>query len=205
MTAPTARVLVLAGPSGSGKSRLARRLQAEHGWPVMELDDFYREGGDPALPMSPLGLPDWDDVGSWDQEAALAAVRALCREGEVEVPVYDISASARVGSRRVRVGSAPVVVVEGIFAAHIVAPLAEQDLLAGAWCISGRPWVTFGRRFVRDVSERRKSLSTLWRRGHHLRRSEEGIVRAQQALGALPMTSTVAEARARDLLEDPAP
>jgi uridine kinase len=205
MTAPTARVLVLAGPSGSGKSRLARRLQAEHGWPVVELDDFYREAGDPALPMSPLGLPDWDDVGSWDQEAALAAVRALCREGEVEVPVYDISASARVGSRRVRVGSAPVVVAEGIFAAHIVAPLVEQDLLAGAWCISGRPWVTFGRRFVRDVSERRKSLSTLWRRGHHLRRSEEGIVRAQQALGALPMTSTVAEARARDLLEDPAP
>lgn len=199
------RVLVLAGPSGSGKSRLARRLQAEHGWPVVELDDFYREAGDPALPMSHLGLPDWDDVGSWDRDAALAAVQGLCRHGAATVPVYDISASARAGSHDVRVGTAPIVVVEGIFAAHIVQPLAECGLLAAAWCISGRPWVTFTRRFVRDVAERRKSMSTLWHRGHHLRRSEEGIVRAQRALGAVPMTSSVAEARARDLVGDPAP
>ena len=60
-----ARVLVLAGPSGAGKSRLARRLHAAHGWPIVQLDDFYRDGDDPALPMSPqAGLPDWDDVRS---------------------------------------------------------------------------------------------------------------------------------------------
>lgn len=42
----TTRVIVLAGPSGSGKSRLAERL----GLRTLRLDDFYRDGDDPALP-----------------------------------------------------------------------------------------------------------------------------------------------------------
>jgi len=41
------RVVVLAGPSGIGKSRLA----ALSGLPVLRLDDFYRSGDDPALPL----------------------------------------------------------------------------------------------------------------------------------------------------------
>ena len=57
----------MAGPSGVGKSHLARVL----GWSVLRLDDFYREGDDPDLPRSDLGLPDWDDPGSWDAVAAV--------------------------------------------------------------------------------------------------------------------------------------
>lgn len=67
-TARLARVVILSGPSGSGKSRLAARLQAARGWPIVRLDDFYRDGGDPALPMTDLGatrLVDWDDSRSW--------------------------------------------------------------------------------------------------------------------------------------------
>lgn len=35
------RVVLLAGPSGSGKSHLAERS----GLPVLRLDDFYKEAG----------------------------------------------------------------------------------------------------------------------------------------------------------------
>ena len=41
-----------AGPSGAGKSRLAARLQGAHGWPIVRLDDFYRDEDDPAMPRS---------------------------------------------------------------------------------------------------------------------------------------------------------
>ena len=50
-----ARVVILAGPSGSGRSRLAACLHRAHGWPVVRLDDFYRDGADPSLPMTDLG------------------------------------------------------------------------------------------------------------------------------------------------------
>ncbi|GAA5158215.1 uridine kinase family protein [Ornithinimicrobium tianjinense] len=197
------RVLVLAGPSGAGKSRLARRLHATYGWPLMQLDDFYREAGDPVLPMSPLGLPDWDDVRSWHLDAAVEALEQLCRTGRTDVPLYDISTSRITGHHLVTSDDHPVVVAEGIFAAHTISLLRERDLLAGAWCIRNRPWLTFGRRLVRDLAERRKSPLTLWRRGHVLRRAEPGIVAAQQALGAEPMTAAEAERRVSGLAGAP--
>ncbi|MGI8949125.1 MAG: uridine kinase family protein [Ornithinimicrobium sp.] len=204
MTAPppargTRSVLVLAGPSGAGKSRLAQRLAQRHGWPVLELDDFYLEAGDPRLP-GPSGEPtDWDDVRTWDQAAARQALHTLCSDGAVQVPVYDIPTSTTSGSRVVQAGEASVIVAEGIFAAHLIEDLRRCGLLAAAWCIRGRPWVTFARRLVRDVREHRKGLGTLWRRGHRLRRTQAGIVQAQQALGAVPMTASLAEERARSL------
>ncbi|WP_151526192.1 uridine kinase family protein [Serinicoccus kebangsaanensis] len=201
----TARVLVLAGPSGAGKSRLAARLHTDHGWPVVQLDDFYREGDDPDLPMSPLGLPDWDHVDSWDGAAAIDALERLCRDGAAQMPVYDISRSAIRGSHEVRLEGHTVVVAEGIFAAHVVDGLRRRGLLAGAWCIRHHPWLTFTRRLARDLAERRKPPMTLWRRGHVLRRAEPGIVSAQRSLGAEPMTAREAETRARGLPQDPSP
>ncbi|GAA1152110.1 uridine kinase family protein [Ornithinicoccus hortensis] len=194
------RVVVLCGPSGAGKSRLARRLHDTHGWPVVQLDDFYRELGDPDLPMSPLeGLPDWDDVRSWCLTDAVDALTTLCREGSVEVPVYDISTSRVSGRHRVITGGHPIVIAEGIFAAHTIAPLRDRGLLGAAWCVRGRPWKTFARRLARDLAERRKPPLTLVRRGLALRRAEPGIVGAQQALGAEPMTAREAEELSRDL------
>ncbi|MHA7126763.1 AAA family ATPase [Janibacter indicus] len=48
----TGRVVVLAGPSGSGKSRLAARLHRAHGWPVVRLDDFYKDLDAPTCPAA---------------------------------------------------------------------------------------------------------------------------------------------------------
>src|SRR5665811_1105500 len=67
------RVVIVAGPSGAGKSRLAAHLQNRHGWPIVRLDDFYRDGDDPSLPILPMGVPDWDNPRSWDADAAVQA------------------------------------------------------------------------------------------------------------------------------------
>ena len=97
----SARVILISGPSGSGKSRLASALHEAHGWPVVELDDFYRDGSDPQLPMSSLGLPDWDDPASWDHDSAVQALHSLRSDGDVQVPRYDISTSRATGTRSV--------------------------------------------------------------------------------------------------------
>lgn len=194
-----ARVILISGPSGSGKSRLASALHTAHGWPVVELDDFYRDGRDPRLPMSSLGLPDWDDAASWDQEAAVLALLTLRNDSEVLVPQYDISTSRTVGSRSVRLAGAELILAEGIFASHLIEPLGSQGILAQAWCIRDRPWLTFVKRFTRDVQQRRKPVRTLWRRGHQLRHAEPGIVHAQKLMGATAMSSRQARQHANDI------
>lgn len=191
----TARVVVLAGPSGAGKSRLAGRLNAAHGWPIVRLDDFYRDEDDPANPRSvELGIVDWDDAGSWNATAAVAALDTLVRTGSVETPVYDISTSRAVGTAVVTARPDDLILAEGIFAAEIIGALRERGLLAGAYCVHHDRFTTFVYRLVRDLSEHRKPPWTLMRRGLALMRDQPKVVARQRALGAEPARPRTLEA-----------
>ncbi|MEU5689823.1 ATP-binding protein [Streptomyces venezuelae] len=177
------RVVLLTGPSGSGKSSFAARS----GLPVLCLDDFYKEAGDPTLPVVPGSSDiDWDSPDSWDADVAVAAIAELCRTGRTKVPVYDISISARVGQEALDIERTPLFVAEGIFAADIVERCREIGVLADAICLRGRPSTTFRRRLLRDLREGRKSVPFLLRRGWRLMRAERAIVARQTALGAHP-------------------
>ena len=181
------RVVVLAGPSGSGKSRLANRLHAAHGWPIFRLDDFYRDADDPSMPRSEgLGIIDWDHPDSWDADRAVASLCALVDTGRTDTPVYDIATSRAVGHHEVRADDDDLVLAEGIFAAEVVDRLRTCGVLHSAWCVHHRPGITFVRRLARDLKERRKPPVTLVRRGLALMRAEPEIVRRQTALGARP-------------------
>ncbi len=176
-------VVILAGPSGSGKSHLAERL----GWAVVRLDDFYRDGDEPDLPRSSLGIVDWDDVASWDAAAAVDAIKMLCDAGVAEVPVYDIAASSRTGTHTVtRNGDS--FIAEGLFAPAIVAACREAGMLDAAICLRRNRMVTFGLRLARDLREGRKSPVVLIRRGWRLMKDEPRIVADAIAHGCAPMT-----------------
>lgn len=173
--------MLLCGPSGSGKSLLAARS----GLPVLRLDDFYKEGTDPTLPLVAGSTDiDWDHPDSWDAETAVAAIVELCRTGRTRVPVYDLALSARTGQEAVDIGRTPLFIAEGVFAAEIVTRCRELGVLADALCLSRGPLTTFRRRFVRDLREGRKSVPFLLRRGWRLMRQERSIVARQTALGA---------------------
>lgn len=173
--------MLLCGPSGSGKSLLAARS----GLPVLRLDDFYKEGDDPTLPLVAGSSDiDWDHPGSWDADTAVASIVELCATGRTNVPVYDISLSARTGADAIDIGRTPLFIAEGIFAAEIVGRCRELGVLADALCLSRGPVKTFRRRFLRDLKEGRKSVPFLLRRGWRLMRAERSIVARQTALGA---------------------
>jgi uridine kinase len=199
-----ARVIVLAGPSGSGKSRLSRRV----GLPVLNLDDFYKDGSDPSLPRVHLGhqsIPDWDDPRSWHLDEALRTIRALCHEGRAVAPVYDIAHDGRTGQRLLDLACARFFVAEGIFAPEVVAECRTQGLLADAICVRNHPAVTFWRRLTRDLRERRKHPLVLLRRGIALLRAEPRVVAHAVDLGCTPMTSEEAYRHLSRLVAAPEP
>ena len=180
----SARVVLLCGPSGSGKTHIAARS----GLPVFRLDDFYKDGDDPTVPLSAeLGIPDWDDVGTWHADRAVDALVSLCQHGRVEVPAYDIGRSLAVGTSVFECGGAPAVVAEGVFAAEIVAACRERGVLADAVVLHRAPWKNFVRRFARDLAERRKPPVTLWRRGRILMHDEPAMVATATAKGCRPL------------------
>ncbi len=204
-----ARVIVLAGPSGSGKSRLSGRL----GLPVLNLDDFYKDGDDPSLPRVDLagGAPlswirysvDWDSPGSWSASDALTAIEALCRDGAAEVPTYDIAQSRRTGSHRLDLGGAPCFVAEGIFAQEVVGDCRRTGLLADAVCLSQHPLLTFVRRLSRDLREHRKPPTVLVRRGLRLMREQRRVVEHAESLGCRVLHPDVAYAEINRLAGRP--
>ena len=194
-----AQVVVVAGPSGSGKSRLCSRLAGEHGLPVVNLDDFYKDGSDPTLPRTSLsgGAPvvDWDHPDSWVREDAVAALELLCRTGSADIPVYDIASDGRVGHRLVELEGADCVLAEGIFADEVVTACREVGLLADAVCVHNARLVTFWRRLVRDLRERRKPAWVLVRRGVSLLNHDMDVVDRARRAGCTVLTSDEAYQR----------
>ncbi|MCP2248438.1 uridine kinase family protein [Lentzea aerocolonigenes] len=170
---PIPRAVLLAGPSGSGKSTLAAHL----GWPVLRLDDFYRDGDDPLLPKDEHGRADWDAVNSWNADKALQAVIELSENGKVEAPVYSISEDRAVGTQTIELGDAPAFIAEGLFADLLVQGAKDAGVLRDAIVLAPSPPVTFVRRFARDVAEARKPVPTLIRRGLRLMREQPQVVR----------------------------
>lgn len=189
---PSARVILLAGPSGSGKSRLARRS----GLPLLQLDDFYRADDAPDLPRLPGGGIDWDHPDSWDRAAALAAIEALCRDGRAEVPVYSIMQNRPVGIQVIELGARRAFVAEGIFVAELIDPCRDRGLLQEAICLERSRMVNFWHRLRRDLVEHRKPPLVLVRRGLRLARHEPVVVAELRDRGCTCLTP----AAARDYL-----
>ena len=188
------RVVLLAGPSGSGKSYIARRTEL----PVLCLDDFYKDGNDPTLPQA-HGLVDWDDPQSWNGTAAVNAIVDLAHIGASNIPIYDIAHSRRSDDRLFRLDGSPIFVAEGIFAAEIVERCRDAGVLADALAVERSPMVNFIRRLVRDLREHRKPPLVLITRGIRLWRQDREILRRHITLGCQPMTARRIWARVRRL------
>lgn len=118
--APQIRVVLLAGPSSSGKTttahKLADRLTAA-GRPasVVSLDDFYL--GMEQYRRLPDGTPDMESVDALDLPLINSTLGELMANGSALFPTFDFENSRRgSATNRIEIGERGVVVMEGLHA-----------------------------------------------------------------------------------------
>ncbi|WP_309079722.1 uridine kinase [Zhihengliuella sp.] len=186
METPGKPLVLLGGASGAGKSYLAGR----YGRPHVVLDNFYRELSEHTarspLPMTPYGEVDWDHPGTWNTSSAVDAIVELLESGEAHVPDYSLATSSYRGRSLVALDSGPVI-AEGIFGDRVLAPLKRQGVPVDAIYVDTPRLLTAVRRLVRDVSEGRKPLPFLLKRGWALFRAEGAVRRRYLEAGFRPM------------------
>ena len=184
------RVILLAGPSGGGKSRLARRLGAL----PLRLDDFYLDADAPGLPRA-HGIVDWDDPATWDAAGAVQALQDLLHDGRCEVPDYSIAESRRLGWHMLELGGRGLIVAEGIFALDLLPHARAAGLLVEPIYLDRSRWLVGLLRLRRDLAHRRKPPLILLRRGWALFRGQPALKDAALAAGFTPMTMRQAARR----------
>jgi len=112
------KVILIAGPSSSGKTTTAKRLSILLKVMGLEpmaigLDDYYV--GRARTPKDANGEPDYECLEALDVEYLNEQLLALFRGEEVELPIFDFKLGTRRESgRKMRMGRRTVLIIEGI-------------------------------------------------------------------------------------------
>ena len=127
-----ARVVMLAGPSSSGKTTSANRLATQlrvHGChPIlMSLDDYYMDRD--KIAPGPDGKLDLEHINTIDVEFFKRQIGQLLRGEEVELPSFNFKTGKQERSgKRLRLQDNSVIIVEGI---HGLNPLLLPEGIDG--------------------------------------------------------------------------
>lgn len=122
------KVVMLAGPSSSGKTtsanRLATQLQVHGKQPIlMSLDDYYVDRS--LLVPGPDGTYDFEHINTIDTELFREHIGALIRGEEVEIPGFDFKTGNRVWhGHMLKLQKNSVIIVEGL---HALNPVLRPD------------------------------------------------------------------------------
>ncbi|WP_130862208.1 nucleoside kinase [Bacilliculturomica massiliensis] len=112
------RMILIAGPSSSGKTTFAQRLCTQlrvNGLSplYMGTDDYFVERAD--TPKDENGEPNFEDIDAIDLELFNSNMNALLRGDEVDLPVFDfVTGTKQYGKRITRAQKGQPIVIEGI-------------------------------------------------------------------------------------------
>ena len=126
------KVVMLAGPSSSGKTTTAHKLSRcfyERGInaPVVSLDDFFL--GRAHYRRLPNGQLDMESINTLDLKLINELFPKLVHTGEADFPLFDFETSSRKEEvNHIVLGKNDVLIVEGL---HALNPLLTENLTAG--------------------------------------------------------------------------
>lgn len=187
---PEVKVILVAGPSSSGKTTFSKRLAVQLAVcgkrPVpLSLDDYFVDRE--KTPRGPDGDYDFEHVEAMDIALFNRQMQTLIAGGEVELPRYDfLTGKSLKSGRRLRLSEGDLLILEGI---HALNPLLTERIgAANKFKIYASALTTILldhhnyipttdnrllRRIVRDYKYRGYSAEETIRRWPAVRRGEE--------------------------------
>lgn len=126
---PQKKVIMIAGPSSSGKTTFAQRLSIQlrvnglkpH---IISVDDYFVEKTN--TPIDEDGKPDYEALEAVDLPLFNSHINELISGGEVEIPQYNFKTGKReYNGRKMRISEGEVLVIEGI---HCLNPRLTGDV-----------------------------------------------------------------------------
>lgn len=116
---PQIKIILIAGPSSSGKTSFANRLclhlKINHINPiVISLDDYYVD--DKRMPRDEKGEMDFECVEAIDYELFNEHLSRLAAGETVEIPKYDFNIRKAVKGKTISLGENQIIIAEGIHA-----------------------------------------------------------------------------------------
>lgn len=169
------RLILLAGPSSSGKTTSARKLciqlWAEGVKPIyIGIDDYYKERDD--IPFGEDGLRDFESVSAIDTELFNKQIEELLAGKTVDVPHFDFITGKKVfGTRKVSAAPDRPIVLEGILALtdELTAGLPEDQKFRIYTCPLSSLKQTDGSKVKRtDIRKLRRLIRDHAKRGWNL-------------------------------------
>lgn len=126
------RLIMLSGPSASGKTTTSLKLQAQLrelgcGAVAISMDDFFRDRAD--APRLPDGTFDFESAAALDTDLLKTSLTSLITEGRALIPVFNFRLGRRNGERPVILEKGQVAVVEGL---HALNPMITGLLPQGS-------------------------------------------------------------------------
>lgn len=191
----TSPVVLLAGPSSSGKTTTAMKIEEElerRGilTRTISLDHYYSErpAGTP-LPLTPEGTVDLESPDLLDWALLGDHFTALEQRRSILVPHFDFATQTRTAAKAQSVALAPneAVIFEGIHALNprITTPhpgafrlhiAARTDVKDGETTVFKSTWLRLCRRAVRDYKYRGYSVSQTLESWNNVRRGEKAYI-----------------------------
>ncbi|MBR3780270.1 MAG: nucleoside kinase [Clostridia bacterium] len=186
------KLVMLAGPSSSGKTTTARLLSEKlvrmgAAAYTVSLDDFYHPRS-VGYPLDENGKPDYECVEALDIELMHECFGNLLKNGRAEFPVFDFHSGERINNaKKVELSEKGVIIVEGLHALNpvITETLDEKSLYRIYVSVSSRVYdengdvllskrdLRFVRRMVRDYSFRSTSVDRTFEIWQSVMRGED--------------------------------
>lgn len=190
---PAKRVVLISGPSSSGKTTFAQKLKialAMYGLNSIEIstDDYFVDRK--LTPKNPDGTYDFETIEAVDMEALNKDIIKLIESGETEKRSFDfIEGKPIFTGEKHELGSSGIIIIEGI---HALNPILSKDVpnrnklklyLSALTTMNidsmnrlSTTDVRFLRRMVRDVRTRGRDVSTSLNEWENVRRGEDKYV-----------------------------